>query len=220
MKLSRTNDNSHTVISSIWNEAYHSRFGAWTESQYVFIKYGLLQVLNIDRTTRVFEMGFGTGLNAYLTALHASKFSSPIHYSTVELFPLEEELWKNLNYAEFGDYKSASLFNNIHASDWEIEIPVSEYFTIYKMKGKIEEIELKPESFDLIYFDAFAPNAQPELWEIPIFQKMIDALMPGGLLTTYCAKGQVKRNMKAVGFDVETVPGPPGKREMTLARKS
>lgn len=165
-------------------------------------------------------MGFGTGLNAFLTAVVAKKSQTDISYFTVEQIPLEEELWSRLNYADFVAQEFSPVFDNLHAAPWNEWKVIGPHFKLYKALGKIEDLDwANLKDIDLIYYDAFAPNAQPELWEVDVFEKMFGMLAIGGLLCTYCAKGQVKRNLKAAGFEVESIPGPPGKREMTRAWK-
>ena len=168
----------------------------------------------------IFEMGFGTGLNAFLSAIIAEKSRISIRYFSVEQVPLEKDLWSKLNYSKFvkGDY--SSLFKSLHASPWDNWVDMHPFFRLFKAKGKLEDLSwAELNGYDLVYYDAFAPSAQPELWETSVFEKIYGILNQGGLLCTYCAKGQVKRNLKSAGFEVESIPGPPGKREMTRAWK-
>lgn len=222
LKIEQTNDQSHTVVSSLWDEKYHSRFGAYTESNHVFIQKGLMDVLsaNAGDSVSIFEMGFGTGLNALLTGVVAQKRQIRLEYYSVEQLPLEKEVWSRLNHADFVSEEYRTMFEAIHRAPWNEFQDIHPYFQLYKAKGKLESLNWQSlEDFQLIYYDAFAPNAQPELWEEEVFEKMYAILAKGGMLCTYCAKGQVKRNLKAVGFEVESLPGPPGKREMTRAWK-
>jgi len=221
LEIEQTNDQSHTVVSSEYGEMYHSRFGAYTESDHVFIRKGLYDILDSNKNAvNIFEMGFGTGLNAFLTAMVANKSQTTIKYFTVEQIPLEKELWSQLNYADFVAQEYSPLFDKLHAAPWNEWQIIDPHFELYKALGKLEALDWSNlKNIDLIYYDAFAPNAQPELWEADVFEKIFGILTIGGLLCTYCAKGQVKRNLKAAGFEVESIPGPPGKREMTRAWK-
>ena len=165
------------------------------------------------------EIGFGTGLNALLTCLAAARDATSVQYMGIEAFPLTEAEVEALNYAEFTGMENAtSMFRVLHAAGWEQRTTVGPAFELLKMKAKIEEFELDA-PVDLIYFDAFAPNKQPELWTEEIFEKMFRMTNPGGILVTYCAKGDVRRAMQAAGYVVEKLPGPPGKREMLRGRR-
>ncbi len=209
-------DGSHTLKVAELKEHYHSHKGALRESQHVFLKHGF-EVFSNRSELRILEVGFGTGLNALLTALAAQP--QKVTYHTLETFPLNAELVSELNYAQLLDSDhAAQTFNAIHKAEWEIEVPVDECFKLQKIECPIQEYEAH-ESYDLVYYDAFAPHAQPELWEPEIWTRLFAMMSHQGVLVTYCAKGQVKRDMKAAGFEVEGLPGPPGKREMTRARK-
>ena len=214
-----TKDGSHTVISSHFGEAYHSRFGAIQESKHVFLQAGLSPILlrNDDRIT-ILEIGFGTGLNAVLTYLETKDLTKDIQYDTLEAYPLKMDEIKKLNYPQILNLP-APIWDKIHESPWETNIALNANFHLKKHHLLFQDFEAK-ESYDLIYYDAFAPEAQPELWDIPILKTMYNALANNGILVTYCAKGYVKRNLKAVGFTIESIPGPPGKREMTRAIKT
>lgn len=216
-RIIETKDGSHTVISSHFGEAYHSKFGAIQESKHVFLQAGLLPILNKRSRVSILEIGFGTGLNAVLTYLETRGLPVHIQYDTIEAYPLEPEAIEALNYPQLLDL-SPTIWTKIHTTDWEEDILLSANFQFKKHHLLFQEFDLKKQ-YDLIYYDAFAPEAQPELWDIPILTKMFDFLVKGGILVTYCAKGYVKRNLKAVGFTIESIPGPPGKREMTRAVK-
>jgi len=211
-----TEDGSHSMRSAQFDEAYHSKYGALQESQHVFIEAGLQYLVDKGKTTiSIFEMGMGTGLNVLLTLLYAEKHQIKIDYKTVEAFPILD--WSELNYPKLLREKAAVYFDKIHLlSPMESKV-LSPYFTLTKFHQKLEELTFETASFDLIYYDAFAPAAQEELWTEVIFEKLFSAMKPNGVLTTYCAKGSVKRALKAAGFTVEGIPGPPGKREMTRA---
>lgn len=215
-----TKDGSHTVSIPELNVTYHSHHGAIQESLHVFIEAGLLKSGSFPVSDiYIFEMGFGTGLNALLTLIEAEKSKCPVHYTAIELFPLREEEITKLNYCEYLERPElATIFKKLHNCEWEKSIAITSYFTLTKKKASLITY-----SFDqlvsLIYFDAFAPAAQPELWTKEIFEKIFAMLASGGILVTYCSKGEVRRNMAAAGFTIEKIPGPPGKREMVRAIK-
>ncbi|HEY8387516.1 MAG TPA: tRNA (5-methylaminomethyl-2-thiouridine)(34)-methyltransferase MnmD [Parasegetibacter sp.] len=211
---------------------YHSKHGALQESVHVFIKAGLHELLPLQQPLTVFEMGFGTGLNALLTALEADRSKVQVSYNAVEAFPLEEEFWKQLNFCEVisenAGYKNLlaaennlnckNILTTLHSSRWNDTVQVTPYFDLIKFHSTIQDITL-PEAINLVYFDAFAPDAQPELWTTEIFTRIAKAMAPDGILVTYCSKGYVRRNLQAAGLEVEKIPGPRGKREMLRARK-
>lgn len=201
-----TKDGSHSVEIPEWQVSYHSMHGAVQESMHVFIEAGLKYWWNKYRKEcRVFEMGFGTGLNALLTVNTGLK----VIYEAVEAFPLEQEITDALNY---GMPELARL----HSCAWNTVVPVTDTFSIKKVQASLQEYA-PGIVVDVIYYDAFAPDVQPELWTEPMFAKMYGMLSPGGILVTYCSKGAVRRAMQAVGFKVEKLPGPPGKREIIRA---
>jgi tRNA U34 5-methylaminomethyl-2-thiouridine-forming methyltransferase MnmC len=212
-----TADGSKTIQLVDWNEQYHSKHGAIQEAYHVFIKSGLSLFKNQELA--ILEIGFGTGLNALITVLEAPKMNLQIHYTGVEAYPLASEEVEQLGYGQaLNDDSLTKDFNKMHASLWEIDIPISDSFVLHKQQKdfmKIEDANL----FNLIYFDAFGARVQPELWTEAIFESMFNALKEGGVLVTYAAKGSVRRAMQAVGFAVERLPGPPGKREMLRATK-
>lgn len=217
MDLYKTKDGSNTLFHAEFDEHYHSIHGALQESMHVFIQNGLAlhpQKKELD----VFEMGFGTGLNTLLAYNYAEENQVKIHYYSIEAYPITLAQAESLAYEKFGI--ESTTFKTLHELDWGSTHQVSEYFNLHKIQGFLEKTNLDTlAKMNVIFYDAFAPSAQEHLWETTILQKMNDLLLPGGHLTTYCAKGQFKRNLKAVGFDVKGVPGPPGKREMTLALK-
>jgi len=200
------------------NVTYHSIYGAIQESKHVFIEAGLKSLILTEATRlNIFEVGFGTGLNALLTIIETEKLQREIYYETVEQYPLDNGEVKSLNYCKQLDRTDLqSLFEQLHTSEWEKKINITKGFCLKKTKTNVLNFETSG-TFELIYFDAFAPNVQPELWTIEIFEKMFSILKPGGLLVTYCSKGDVRRAMQAAGFIVEKLPGPKGKREMIRA---
>lgn len=201
-ELQLTADGSHTIAIPDMNVTYHSTHGAIRESMHVFIQAGL-QALQLP-AVRIFEMGFGTGLNALLTMQHAD---IPVYYYAVEQYPLTAEEVEGLSYG-----------NELHAYPWNEDVKINERFTLYKAHTSLLSVQPEQE-FDLIYYDAFAPGAQPELWTTEVFEKLYGLLAKGGILVTYCSKGDVRRAMQAAGFKVEKLAGPPGKREMLRAKK-
>lgn len=219
-EIIQTADGSHTVSVPEMKVTYHSVHGAIQESMHVFIEAGLHYVsgcLGQPDTLHVFEMGFGTGLNAFLTAIWAIDAQTKIHYTTVETSPLFLEEAATLNYAATLGHHD--LFQQLHQSNWNDETHLNEFFTLEKRRTSLLDFATDKQ-FHLVYFDAFAPSAQPELWTEDIFKKLFTMLQPGGMLVTYCSKGDVRRAMIAAGFTVKKIPGPPGKREMLQAEKS
>lgn len=215
--LATTADGSTTLYVPELDEHYHSIHGAVQESLHVFIEHGLKTRLHQD-VIHIFEMGLGTGLNLYLTALTAP--DKMIHYTSVEAYPVSTDEATKLNYPFTEAYRNPELFLKIHQLPWEEAVNLSDHLTLTKLHGKLATTNLSHiPSIDIIYYDAFAPDAQPNLWTTEVFEQMFQLLKPGGILVTYCAKGYVKRNMKAAGYTVERLPGPPGKREMTCATK-
>ena len=218
-ELMKTQDGSHSLLSHQFGVSYHSKYGAIQESRHVFIEAGLkARMLLDDAPIRVLEFGFGTGLNAILSYQIAEELKRPIYYEGMEAYPISMGFVDQLNYPEQLGIAHSS-FRQLHELSWGESHKLSPYFTFRKVQTRFEEMNYAAE-FDVIYFDAFAPNAQAELWEAPLMGKAFQALRPGGYLVTYCAKGVVKRTLKAIGFKVETLPGPPGKREMTRGIKS
>ncbi len=215
-----TSDGSHTIYLPELDETYHSVHGAMQEAEHVFIDAGLMHFKG-SAEVKILEVGFGTGLNAFLTLLEVLNGNQQVKYFGVEAFPLSFETIKQLNYVnqlKLTSKKQENFFEQIHLAGWNQENILDANFSLTKLKTKIENFD-SSEKFDLIYFDAFGPRVQPEMWEENVLRKMYDVLDSKGALVTYCAKGSVKRLLKEVGFEVETLPGPPGKREMTRATK-
>jgi tRNA U34 5-methylaminomethyl-2-thiouridine-forming methyltransferase MnmC len=212
-----TADGSKTLYLPHLDETYHSSHGAIQESVHVFIEHGLTYISQQTESITVFEMGLGTGLNALLTALWAQKHQRTVQYIGVELHPISEDLWRQM---EFVQVKSEiDLYTKIMSSEWEEFQEINPFFELKKIEQTVHDLDLN-EKVDLIYFDAFGPKVQAEMWDLPVLKKMYDMLIPGGIFVTYCAQGQMKRNLKSLGFTLEALPGPPGKREMTRATKS
>ena len=217
-EIVKTSDGSNTLFVPELDETYHSTHGALQESLHVFIREGL-QFRSELKEVSILEVGFGTGLNALLSFIETDNANIKIEYTSLEAFPLEWEIVEQLNYMDLVHFeKYADPFKKIHTCEWESFSEISSGFSLRKLKVKLQEVPFENE-FDLIYFDAFAPRVQPDLWTEQIFASMYKALKPGGVLVTYCAKGTVKRALKAVGFELQSIPGPPGKREMSRAIK-
>ncbi len=212
-----TADGSTTIQIKDWNEQYHSKHGAIQEAYHVYIDSGLSLFKN--QKLSILEIGFGTGLNALITYIEASKLGLEVNYVGVDAYPIKSEELQRLNYVS--QLKAEALskdFLLMHDSQWEKEVAISDRFTLHKKQKDFAELAME-NSFDLIYFDAFGARVQPELWTETIFAKMFRAMKNDGILVTYAAKGSVRRAMQAVGFYVERLPGPPGKREMLRATK-
>ncbi len=210
-----TEDGSHTIFVPELGDHYHSVHGAIGESMHIFIGHGL------NRTEKdpvaILEIGFGTGLNAWLTLLTAGNTHRKVTYETWEAYPLGMEEVLQLNYPGVTGTGSQE-FLALHEAPWGIPVQLNPGFSITKVHNDILQFR-SDTTFDLVYFDAFGPAFQPELWETAIFRSIFRNMNPDGLLVTYSAKGQVKRNLREAGFSVTSAPGPPGKREITVAQK-
>ncbi|WP_339651796.1 tRNA (5-methylaminomethyl-2-thiouridine)(34)-methyltransferase MnmD [uncultured Maribacter sp.] len=212
-----TGDGSKTIQIMDWQEQYHSKHGAIQEAYHVFIHSGL--DLFKSQSLHILEIGFGTGLNAFITLIESEKRNLKINYTGVEAFPVSGEELDQLNYLEeLNSVLRKNDFNLMHSSLWQEEIEISSEFILRKEQKDFKDIDII-ETVDLIYFDAFGARVQPELWTVDIFEIMHRSLKSDGYLVTYAAKGSVRRAMLEVGFLVERLPGPPGKREMLRARK-
>jgi tRNA U34 5-methylaminomethyl-2-thiouridine-forming methyltransferase MnmC len=221
-ELITTSDGSHSLHIAEINENYHSTHGALQESLHVFVRQGLEHKHELS-SIRVLEVGLGTGLNALLTVKAAVDSGKVITYVAIEAHPLEDTLTSRLNYPLLiDDHRASQWFNSIHSAPWGREVDIADSFRLTKLHRKLQDLTLEGNFFDVVYFDAFAPQKQPEMWTTDVFRKVYNAINEGGCLVTYCAKGQVKRDLRSVGFEVEGLPGPPGKREMIRAirRKS
>ena len=204
-----TDDGSKTVYSGHFGEHYHSTFGAVNESNHVFIEAGYFAA--VANPVSVLEIGFGTGLNAWLTLQQAGKLNRHTCYEAIELYPIDNNTINELS----GD----DIYRSLHTAPWEQSIKITHCFTLYKRKGDLLQTKFAT-NFDLVYFDAFSPVVQPEMWSFDIFSNLYESMNSGALLTTYCARGEVRRIMQRAGFTVERLPGPTGKREMLRARKA
>ena len=215
LELVKTIDGSNSLKNLIINDSYHSKYGAINESKHIFINNGLKRISK--KKIRVLEIGFGTGLNALLTQLYCDKKEQNIIYHTIDNLPLKQEIYSSLNYCDQLKINK-NIFLKIHNSSWENEIKLSNFFVLKKMNCDFTKTLIN-EKYDLIYFDAFSPSKQPEMWTSINFKKLYDCLNSNGILITYSSKGDVKRIMKEVGFNISSVEGPTGKREITLACK-
>ncbi|MDI9310349.1 MAG: tRNA (5-methylaminomethyl-2-thiouridine)(34)-methyltransferase MnmD [Limnohabitans sp.] len=217
-KIITTLDGSTTIQLVELNECYHSKMGAIQEAYHVFIRNGLDKF--DDKPLAILEIGLGTGLNAFITYLESQRKKQNIHYTGIEAYPVSLEEARIMNYCEqLNAQDEESVFDAIHTLPWNQENNLAENFIFKKRQQFFNEIT-DVDSFDLIYFDAFGFQVQPELWSIEIFEKMFKSLKEKGVLVTYAARGIIKRNMQSVGFKVEKVPGPPGKREMMIGYKN
>lgn len=225
-RIITTGDGSKSIQIEDWNEQYHSIHGAIQEAQHVFIDAGLqhyFESVNKKPQTEpvevsILEIGFGTGLNAFLTLIEVQKLNISVNYVGVEAYPVSEDEINQLNYVQLVSSENQHQFDKLHGLSWEIEHEISPNFKLNKRQQFFADIK-DVNQFDLIYFDAFGARVQPELWTKTIFEIMYNALKPNGVLVTYAAIGEVKRSMKALGFNVERLQGPPGKRHMLRATK-
>ncbi|NOT37597.1 MAG: tRNA (5-methylaminomethyl-2-thiouridine)(34)-methyltransferase MnmD [Saprospiraceae bacterium] len=213
-----TKDGSSTLISTDFNTSYHSLHGAIQESLHVFIKNGL-EYAPKNIPIRVFELGFGTGANAWLSLEYANRNNIRVDYSTIEKFIVPSQIVSVLNYPEVFRFENGnSYFSKIHEIDWNKEQKISNWFSLNKIQGDWMKFN-SMEQYDVFYFDAFGPTTQSEMWNEDSLKKVYSMLSEKGILVTFCAQGEFRRTLKSVGFQVEKLPGAPGKREMTRATK-
>lgn len=215
--LEPTADGSNTLFVPELDEHYHSVKGALTESQHIFIQMGLNH--SQAESPHVLEIGFGTGLNAFLTLLEAEKQQRKVCFTSIERYPLKEDIVRKLGYPEIIAPEKSEKFYALHTAPWNQFVEISPCFTLHKIEGDFTHFDFQSH-YDVVYFDAFAPEKQPKMWSQPLFNRLYQQMNPGGILTTYCAKGVVRRMLQAAGFTVERLPGPPGgKREILRASK-
>lgn len=228
MQIIITKDGSHTLFSEQFNEIYHSRHGAIEESKHVFIKSGLDFCLSSPFrgpggdgvAVRIFELGFGTGLNALLTMLEAENRNIKIDYTAIEPYPVDIDTIKALNYTDILGYKLCyGPYHSMHLVRWNEKHQITPHFSFEKIKDSVFNSEIRIPKSEIVFFDAFAFTHQPEIWSPEVFRKMYDALVPNGILVTYSSKVIVQKAMKEAGFTIEKIPGPPGRREMVRAHK-
>jgi tRNA U34 5-methylaminomethyl-2-thiouridine-forming methyltransferase MnmC len=229
LEIRVTGDGSHTLFVPSLNEHYHSTFGAVTESDHIFIKAGLASLPAGMEMVSILEIGFGTGLNAFLACLYAQQNHLMLYYTALEKYPLPDGMEKSLNFsiemtsrfeahAESRSLIINDLFFSLHQICWKKWHEITPFFRLLKIEEDLLAFQPAAENFDLVFFDAFGPDVQPEMWTEEVFRKIAVGMRPGGILVTYSTKGVVKRNLKAAGFSIEKLPGPPGKREILRAR--
>ena len=220
VKIESTADGSHTLFVPSLNEHYHSVNGAKQESDHIYIKAGLLHSLKDD--IKILEIGFGTGLNAYLSLQLTQNTAKRIDYTSLELYPLSMDIVGQLNYVESGEPEDKEYFTQLHACDWSKRNEITSSFYLTKIQTDFSKLDFPlylDTTFDVIYFDAFAPEKQSEMWSQRIFDTLYTLTNKEGILTTYCAKGVVRRMLLQAGYNVERLAGPPGKREILRATK-
>lgn len=215
-----TADGSHTLFIPELDEHYHSVNGAIQESTHVFIEAGLKHCQK--DVIQIFEIGFGTGLNAFLTLLNGRNHSNKIYYTSVEAYPLPDTIIQELNYSANHSSVDQGLYQSLHTAEWGKAVEITDDFTLFKIKADFTDFDFSQiqEHVDIIYFDAFAPDKQADMWTQEIFDKLYNITNNKGILVTYCAKGAVRRMMQQAGYTTERLPGPPGKREMLRATKN
>lgn len=214
-----TSDGSSTLYSELHGAYYHSLNGALTESKHIFIEAGYKEVIRTQADVSLLEVGFGTGLNAALTAAEASFSDIKTSYMAVEKYPVIDEVTKTLNYSEMISTEAATLWEKIICAPWNTQVQITQLFSITKICADFVQWPAPDNRFNLVYFDAFAPDDQPEMWAQPQFLKLFNSLMVGGMLVTFSSKGSVKEALRQSGFSVHRIPGPPGKRHILRACK-
>jgi tRNA U34 5-methylaminomethyl-2-thiouridine-forming methyltransferase MnmC len=220
VEIEITGDGSHTLFVPETGEHYHSIYGAIAESRHIFLEAGFKHILRFNEKIRILEIGFGTGLNALLTYIESEISGCFVEYTAIELFPLKEEVYSLLNYCDLLNFlDSRVIYLRLHNSSWNKPVNISPKFSLLKRNSSLQDYLPEKESFDLVYFDAFGPDIQPEMWTGEVFDKMAFCLRKNGVLVTYSTKGTVKRNLKSAGFRIEKLPGPKGKREILRAVK-
>jgi len=220
LKIITTIDGSHTLLVEEMGEHYHSTFGAISESRHVYINNALKPAMGKQNVINILEIGFGTGLNAFLSFIESDNQKVEVNYTTIEPFPIDKSIVEQLNYGKLIDNSSyLKLFNQIHQAEWNKRVELSPYFSLHKIDKKLQEVDLLVNFYNVVYFDAFAPDFQPELWTVEVFGKLYQSMQSNSTLMTYSAKGSVKRALKSAGFSVQNIAGPIGKREITKALK-
>jgi len=218
MKLVTTKDGSHTLYLKSIDETYHSLNGAVSESSHVFISSGFNYLVNQGlNTIKLIEIGFGTGLNAFLTLIESTKNKIDVEYTALEPNPLDQTIIEKLNYGNDIGHSDKDKFAQLHHAPWDKKVKITNNFTLLKLKSKLEAFGPGSQKFNLVYFDAFAPSKQPEIWRLENLAKLFSSMEKKGVFVTYSAMGKLKRDLRMVGFEVESLPGPTGKREMVRA---
>ena len=210
-----TEDGSSSIFVEEIQEHFHSHFGAIQEAQHIFIQNGFLEKMKSEfNQISILEIGFGTGLNCFLTLIESVNSSISVYYEGIEKYPLSKEEYNQLNYASVFDPNQQHLFDKLHESPWEVPNTILPKFELFKRACSFEAALFDFNKFDLVYFDPFSPDKQPEMWELPVIKRVYESMKKGAILMTYCTKGIVKRTFKAIGFQIEKLPGPKGKREI------
>ena len=220
-KIVITDDGSSSIFSEEVNQHYHSHFGALQESMHIFIESGLCSSLffGLEKIS-ILEIGFGTGLNALLTYFKAKELQKKIEYETLELYPLTPQEVAQLNYPTLLPYPDVKeIFTKLHNATWNEKQTISKNFILHKLQTSAQNASFPCNRFDLVYFDAFSPEVQPELWSTEVFEPIYHSMKNNSILLTYCTKGSVKQTLRAIGFQIEKLPGPAGKREILRAKK-
>ena len=212
-----TGDGSHSLYNSEIKESYHSTYGAILESKHIFIEAGLNLFKDSIETIHILEVGFGTGLNGLLSYIWSHQFRKSVNYQGIEAYPVNKDVTGELNYPGLLEIEK-SIFLELHKTD-EIYRQISPYFNLKVNHALIQEFSLPADYFQVVYFDAFSPAVQPEMWSVDVFRSIFKAMRKGGVMTTYSTKGDVKRGLMEVGFLIEKIPGPVGKREVLRAFK-
>jgi tRNA U34 5-methylaminomethyl-2-thiouridine-forming methyltransferase MnmC len=220
LQIQLTKDQSHTLYVPELDETYHSRNGAVEEALYVYVLNGMRHYVNtyLPKHIAILEVGFGTGLNAWLTALACHQLNIPCHYYTLETHPLELDTIRQLNYTQQANKNDALIFEQLHTAAWNEIVPITPLFALHKYNIALQQFDNNT-PIDIIYFDAFAPEKQPEMWTLENFTKLYTMLAQNGCMVTYSSKGDIKRMWREIGFAVERLPGPPMKRHMLRATK-
>jgi len=218
LEIIQSSDGSHTLYREDIDETYHSTHGAINEALHVFITNGLQKVNK--EVVNVFEVGFGTGLNALSTLAQQQKDGIKVNYVGIEAFPILVELAEKINYCAFEPFLNLQgSFTKMHQMEWGCEAEILQGFTLTKIQDTLQNYS-SVKKYDIVFYDAFGPQAQVEMWKKDVLAKAVDLLEPGGVFVTYCAKGQVRRDLIDLGFEMQRLPGPPGKREMLFGIKS
>lgn len=223
IEVKMTKDGSHTLMSSLFDDSYHAHNGAMSESEHVYIQAGFEQLSADFEEVNILELGFGTGMNAILTLRSAlaqtGRIERPIRFTSIEAYPIPMELVEQLNYKAGFTPEIAALFDKLHQAPWDSDVEIMPGFMLHKVHGKLQDFASAANSINLVYYDAFAPSKQPELWQQDNFDRLFPMMQEQAMLVSYCANGQFKRNLKASGFTVKAYPGALGRREMTRAWK-
>lgn len=220
-EILKTDDGSSTLKNNLIDDTYHSVHGAINESRIVYLENGFHYTLKSFNTSiNIFELGFGTGLNTLLTAIECNKLKIKVNYHAIEAFPIDLSVIQHLNYSEImNDDSSKKIFSDIHQCKWNEWINISNYFSLIKEQNKLEDCKLESEKYHLVYYDAFGPSKQPEMWTYDMIYKVCSGITQNGVFVSYSTKGELKRMLKNLGFNIEKLHGPKGKREVLRAVK-